>query len=189
MEKNLLISQSIDSGIVILENHSVCSIITLYIALKGSLNQCPSGCTQFERCWLNRHLFAFFGFLPWYIQERQIALCWINTIGGRKTIGSWIDDIEHQQYLLTTIDKKYMYYKWGKLPHTKLPLENDKKNSLMFSVCNMCGVTTSNLRYRQCPQWGEEPIHCNGEWQGPGLRLKLVQCSAFWCTLEDKHSA
>ena len=32
-------------------------------------------------------------------------------------------------------------------------------------------------------------MQCSGEWQGPGLRLKLVQCSAFWCTLEDKHSA
>ena len=32
-------------------------------------------------------------------------------------------------------------------------------------------------------------MQCSGEWQGPGLRLKLVQCSAFWCTPEDKHMA
>ena len=32
-------------------------------------------------------------------------------------------------------------------------------------------------------------MQCSGEWQRPGLRLTLVQCSAFWCTLEDKHTA
>ena len=32
-------------------------------------------------------------------------------------------------------------------------------------------------------------MQCSGEWQGPGLRLKLVQSSAFCCTLEGKHTA